>query len=234
MMTGIYDMICKMSLLCRTLLRTERSLLSRSISSSNRSLLDISNLNDLKVLEDVHVEADVISNFEHDQIVIDVERSLRRRRYEQGHWDGVIESFREITKRDWTDTSRKVFKRLIESPAVSRLNLNSEFLPPHVLDLSKEGFIKPHIDSIIASGEMVAGLSLLSSAVMVLTRESESIRILLPPRSFYVLSGRARFEFKHEILPGITTWNHDNSTDVIRDRRISVILRDDISPSPNN
>ena len=199
----------------------------RGYSSTSSSLIDTSNLKDLKVLEDLHVQSDAITKNEHETLINECERSLRRRRYETGHWDGVIESFREITKRDWTVESRKVFERLIESDAVSKLGL-SEFLPPHVLDLSKDGFIKPHIDSIIASGQMVAGISLLSPAVMVLSRESESIRILLPPRSFYVLSGTARFEFKHEILPGITKWT--DGSNVERDRRISVILRDEIPP----
>ena len=199
----------------------------RGYSSASSSLIDTSNLKDLKVLEDLHVQSDAITKNEHETLINECERSLRRRRYETGHWDGVIESFREITKRDWTVESRKVFERLIESDAVSKLGL-SEFLPPHVLDLSKDGFIKPHIDSIIASGQMVAGISLLSPAVMVLSRESESIRILLPPRSFYVLSGTARFEFKHEILPGITKWT--DGSNVERDRRISLILRDEIPP----
>ena len=164
---------------------------SRGYSSrSTSSLIDTSNLKDLKVLEDLHVESDAITKSEHETLIKECERSLRRRRYETGHWDGVIESFREITKRDWTDESRKVFERLIESDAVSKLGLN-EFLPPHVLDLSKDGFIKPHIDSIIASGQMVAGISLLSPAIMVLSRDSESIRILLPPRSFYVRGVRS-------------------------------------------
>ena len=197
----------------------------RGYSSTSSSLIDTSNLKDLKVLEDLHVQSDAITKNEHETLINECERSLRRRRYETGHWDGVIESFREITKRDWTVESRKVFERLIESDAVSKLGL-SEFLPPHVLDLSKDGFIKPHIDSIIASGQMVAGISLLSPAIMVLSRGSESIRILLPPRSFYVLSSTARFEFKHEILPGITKWTDDSK--VVRERRISVILRDEI------
>ena len=189
------------------------------------SLIDSTDVKDLNLLKDVHVMSDAITKAEHETLVRECERSLKRRRYETGHWDGVIESFREITKRDWTLESRKVFERLIESDPVEKLELK-EFLPPHVLDLSKDGFIKPHIDSIIASGQMVAGISLLSPAVMVLSRESESLRILLPPRSFYVLSGTARFEFKHEILPGTTKWTDDSS--IVRDRRISIILRDEI------
>ncbi|CAN0326924.1 unnamed protein product, partial [Phaeothamnion confervicola] len=40
------------------------------------------------------------------------------------------------------------------------------WLPCHAIDLAPEGFIKPHVDSVKFSGRVVAGLSLVSAAVM--------------------------------------------------------------------
>ena len=55
----------------------------------------------------------------------------------------------------------------------------------HAIDLSAKGYIRPHVDSIKFSGSIVAGLSLLSSATMVLrhTESDAAVTLFLPPRS---------------------------------------------------
>jgi hypothetical protein len=64
-----------------------------------------------------------------------------------------------------------------------------ELLPPHVIDLSPDGHIGPHVDSIKFSGGMISGLSLLSSRMMRLTpcsltdtiaNDQDMLRIELP------------------------------------------------------
>jgi hypothetical protein len=61
----------------------------------------------------------------------------------------------------------------------------------HAIDLSASGFIRPHVDSVKFSGRVVAGLSLVSAARMVLRRVApggglhaggSAVRLLLPPR----------------------------------------------------
>ena len=82
--------------------------------------------------------------------------------------------------------------------------------------------IRPHIDSIKFSGRVVAGLSLVSAATMVLAeadpatgeprpgaRESE---LRLAPGSLYVLADEARYDYAHAIAP--------------EGRRLSIVLRD--------
>ena len=84
------------------------------------------------------------------------------------------------------------------------------------------------MDSVKFSGGFVAGVSLLSAAIMTLeradagaARAADTVRLLLPPRSLYVLSGAARFEFTHRIGGGTF-----RGAPVERGRRISLIFRD--------
>lgn len=67
----------------------------------------------------------------------------------------------------------------------------------------------PHVDSIKFSGDMIAGISLLSTRTMVLSPEGDpassrdpvaDIALRLPPRSLYVLRGKYRYDYRHEIL----------------------------------
>ncbi len=88
------------------------------------------------------------------------------------------------------------------------------FLPPHIIDLAPDGFIGPHVDSIKFSGQIIAGVSLMSTRVMrlkyslkdatyepkCLGENPEIIDIELPPRSLYILAGSFRFNYTHEIL----------------------------------
>jgi alkylated DNA repair protein alkB family protein 7 len=127
-----------------------------------------------------------------------------------------------------------------------------KWLPCHVIDLQKKGELKAHVDSVRFSGHLVAGLSLLSPAIMRLRHppppdedegeEQETskrdeasspgyVDLFLPPRSLYVLSGVGRYECSHEILPDASTFcggtvNSSEPIVVSRDQRLSIIFRD--------
>ena len=103
---------------------------------------------------------------------------------------------------------------------------NLRWLPCHAIDLSANGELKPHVDSVKFSGEVVAGLSLLSDAVMRLrpsAKEWENkendinhgevsgdsigfVDLYLPMLSLYVLSGMSRYSFTHELLRSNTSF----------------------------
>jgi len=94
------------------------------------------------------------------------------------------------------------------------------WLPVHVLDLAADGYITPHVDSVKFSGDLVCGVSLLSSAVMTLAPEGPpeiasafdaKARLYLPRRSLYVLSGNARYHFTHSVENGDANWSSNNS-----------------------
>lgn len=103
----------------------------------------------------------------------------------------------------------------------------------HVLDISKEGYIKAHVDSIRFCGDTITGLSLLSSSVMRLVNEEDKSQvadILLERRSLYVMKGAARYKFTHEVLQD--KCSYFRGIHVPRERRISVICRNEpVNPS---
>ncbi|NXA57549.1 ALKB7 dioxygenase, partial [Nothocercus julius] len=135
----------------------------------------------------------------------------------------AIRGFRETERSRWEPAARAALERAAAAafpPAQ----------PPqplvHVLDLHPGGHVGPHVDSVKFCGCTIAGLSLLSAAVLRLRSchgPCESLELLLEPGSLYVLRGAARYDFTHEILP-----DHESffgGCRVPRGRRISLILR---------
>uniref|UniRef100_A0A671P8N7 AlkB homolog 7 n=1 Tax=Sinocyclocheilus anshuiensis TaxID=1608454 RepID=A0A671P8N7_9TELE len=96
--------------------------------------------------------------------------------------------------------------------------------PVHVLDLDKDGYIKPHIDSVKVCERINPASSLLSDIVMRLVPKNKStdwVDLLLSRRSLYILRDDARFKFTHEILKDEESFF--SGQNVPRHRRISVI-----------
>ena len=124
----------------------------------------------------------------------------------------------------------------------SSTHVNSNWLPPHVIDLHADGALNAHVDSVRFSGLTVSGLSLLSSCIMRLRPSSDAqdewktagidkdeqdryVDLLLPPRSLYCLSGPSRFRYSHELMPSQSVFRN-NGQAIVRDHRLSVIFRD--------
>ena len=106
----------------------------------------------------------------------------------------------------------------------------------------------PHVDSIKFSGNLIAGLSLLSTRIMRLAPAAQSqlpssgsasnipspphkkdgdvIDLLLPPGSLYILSGPLRYDYTHEILGEAGGSSSNDSPYPVCERRISIVLRD--------
>ncbi|RLN98898.1 hypothetical protein BBJ28_00018968 [Nothophytophthora sp. Chile5] len=100
----------------------------------------------------------------------------------------------------------------------------------HVIELAEDGFIKAHVDSIKFSGRVVAGVNLLSPSIMRFNEEhgDSVIEAYLPRRSFYMMTGRVRYHYAHEILPGAQVFKGE--VPVNRTHRISIMLRDEFLP----
>ncbi len=121
------------------------------------------------------------------------------------------------------------------SPSEVMQSIKQEFFPPcwkwvapHILELEAgRGGIKPHVDHLDASGEVVAGLCLGSDAVMELIHEGDpekQFRVLLPKGCFYFQRDTVRYHYKHGIP--IELEDHQFKGKVIpKDRRISIMLR---------
>lgn len=175
---------------------------------------------------------------EHDALVQETDKLLQTRRLESGHWDGVIQGYKEIPRSllQVSPLFLSVAKRaqnLFPQPSGTPMNY------VHILDLAAEpeGRIDGHVDSVKFSGSIVAGICLLSPAVMRLSHETSNsyVDLYLPKFCLYILTGEARYYWKHAILaaqgkPGDVNYQPVvfKGKPILRDRRISLMLRDEL------
>ncbi|KAI4502270.1 hypothetical protein M0802_002952 [Mischocyttarus mexicanus] len=181
----------------------------------------------MKVYPDFIVEEEEISLME------EIDLYMKRLRYEFTHWDNAIHGYRETERKQWNEQNIKVINRIRKKafpPGMPQLSL------VHVLDLTADGWIKPHVDSIRFCGDIIAGLSLLSDSVMRLTmvgHEQECREdFLLPRRSLYIMSGVARQKYNHEILKSEESYFQGHR--ISRSRRVSIICRSEVDGSPED
>mmetsp|Transcript_35068 Transcript_35068/g.55152 ORF Transcript_35068/g.55152 Transcript_35068/m.55152 type:complete len:220 (+) Transcript_35068:102-761(+) len=205
---------------------------SRKLGPWLRYLVTFSHENLRNSLQgDIRVFEEVVSTKEEESIVRELDAIFARKRYATNHWDGVIESYKESERLSWADEENHKIVQKIQRFISGHVDFHFPgFLPTHAIDLSEEGFISPHIDSIKFSGGFVAGLSLLSHSVMKFQDERNSLNIIeaqLPPRSLYLMTGDVRYHYTHEILPqgGVAKLSTQKPLHQ-RGRRISLIFRD--------
>jgi alkylated DNA repair protein alkB family protein 7 len=118
-------------------------------------------------------------------------------------------------------------------------------LAPHILEL-REGNsgIGPHVDNLVASGDVIAAMCLISPAVMMFKRVSETptdeakgavgdeqkdgkesyFTALLPAGCLYYQRGEVRYKFTHSI-PLNPEEHVFKGEKVVRGRRISIMVR---------
>eukprot|EP01031_Cornospumella_fuschlensis_P037160 gene37160-45102_t len=103
---------------------------------------------------------------------------MKRKRYEGNHWDDVISKYKEVDS-SWHKPPDNVYAILNKIEGFIKENMyirNEEslkFISPHLIDLAPEGSIGGHVDSVKFSGDLIAGLSLLSSRYMYLTPDRD-------------------------------------------------------------
>lgn len=201
----------------------------------------------IEIERDMIIVEDFISEAEELTLIAEAEKSIKRMRYEYDHWDNAIHGYREMEKVDWLPENRILFDR------VRKFAFVSDVMPHvHILDLAKDGIIKPHVDSSRYCGTTIAGLSLLTDCIMRLRRVDEMkyvqakmgednkdainnsnkstaaieydyfVDCLLKRRSLYVMKNVARYNFTHEVL---ATNSEFKGVNVEKERRISIICR---------
>ncbi|XP_043236056.1 alpha-ketoglutarate-dependent dioxygenase alkB homolog 7, mitochondrial-like [Amphibalanus amphitrite] len=181
------------------------------------------------VLSNMLVFRNFISEAEEEGIMAEIGPYLRRMRYEFDHWDDAIHGFRETERLHWRPQNERVLERvrhLAMPPGTPPLK------HVHVLDLAADGVIKPHVDSTRFCGSVIAGVSLLSDAVMRLVSCAEPTRrldALLPRRSLYIMRHTARYDYTHEVLSEAESRFAGQL--VPRSRRISIICRNEPAPT---
>lgn len=201
----------------------------------------------------VYNHPSIISPSESEILISDILQRTSRKRYQKGHWDSVISNYKEVEFYDeglLSNVSRRVISRIryfLERKHLTHYDSNNhddgsngnniKWLPVHGIELKEDGYLKPHVDSIKFSGDIVAGLSLLSPSIMRLKKEDNNssddsghhVDLLLLPLSLYVLSGESRYSYTHELLDSGSEFcsDLDGSSSVIqRGKRLSLIFRD--------
>lgn len=195
--------------------------LSDLFEKENKTLLN-DLINSMTVYQDFLTEEEETSLFQ------EVDPYMKRLRYEFDHWDDAIHGYRETERLHWNEKNTIILNRvksLAFPPNVKPLTM------VHVLDLDKKGYIKPHVDAVRFCGNTIAGLSLLSDSVMRLVYNNNKnlyANVLLKRRSLYIMKDCARYDYTHEILSN--EHSEFNGIKVVRDRRISVICRNESYP----
>ncbi|TKR62356.1 hypothetical protein L596_026335 [Steinernema carpocapsae] len=177
------------------------------------------------VQETCIVEDDFVTKAEEAAFMKEVEPHMKRLRYEKSHWDDAIHLYREREQRKWNQENEEVLDRLRRKSFPEDA---MQLTYVHILDLHKDGKIKPHIDSVRYCGDIITGISLLSDCVMRLRHKDKPddwiADLHLKRLSLYKLSGVGRYDFRHEVLAEEESFFNDEK--VPRDRRISIICRD--------
>jgi alkylated DNA repair protein alkB family protein 7 len=153
------------------------------------------------------VYPDFISTTEASILKEDVMKRMQRTRFQKGHWDAVIQYYKEVellssstfpsantnananantnaSKHQMSQVSLLAMERVRNHISQTHFFPSSdnedekhdalEWLNCHAIYLKKEGLLTAHVDSIKFSGDIVAGLSLLSSSIMRLRPASSS------------------------------------------------------------
>ncbi|KAI3381229.1 hypothetical protein SNEBB_007872 [Seison nebaliae] len=170
----------------------------------------------------VIIKHNFLSDEEAENLFSEINPSIRRLRYETNHWDDAIHRYREMEKSTFSNpTNQSTIKRLRD---FLKHYSDTKLLDHcHIIDLDKDGYIKPHIDSIRFCGNCLASISLLSDSVLRLRKEDRWSKIYLPRNSVYLIRKEARDEYTHEILDD--KLSYINGEHIRRDRRLSIICR---------
>jgi alkylated DNA repair dioxygenase AlkB len=112
---------------------------------------------------------------------------------------------------------------LLERKIKTHFNLEKSFDQVIINEYEPGQGISNHIDCIPCFEDVIISISLLSSCIMQFSKGTEQQEIFLQPRSILLLSGEARYNWKH----GIKAIKNDKwlNTTIPRKRRISITFR---------
>lgn len=131
------------------------------------------------------LQKEFITEAEELLLVSELFKKLKSMRWSDGHFDDKICNYREFCISD--NSAYPVLNDIIQTRIVKLMH-GRQLLPVHILELRKDGYIKPHIDNHNYSGKIIAGLSLKQDSLLTLSdpkNPSNSCSIVLPRRSFY-------------------------------------------------
>ncbi|KAI9207064.1 uncharacterized protein BJ171DRAFT_495563 [Polychytrium aggregatum] len=197
---------------------------------------------------ELFVEPSFLSPEEQERLAKLCNRKLKRLcrdGYQDGHYDGVIKGYKECTISGWnpdlssstSDNQDDIWCREIIGRAERRIEQvvgeqRKRWMDPHLLELRDgNSGIGAHVDHLTASGRIVAGICLLTPAVMIFRRRdtpSKHFKTLLMPGCLYFQRDSVRYNYTHEIpIDGAEHTFHGK--EIERHRRIVVLMRDALS-----
>jgi alkylated DNA repair protein alkB family protein 7 len=181
----------------------------------------------------LYIHENIIDDNESNILCQWIDNKVKRKRYLSDHFDHVISNYKEfeyINNNNNDDKIDTIMKRISQIVIQNSKINNIELLNPHVIDLSEDGYIGPHVDSIKFSGHLIAGLSLLSTRILSLvpvnSDNKEVIELYIKPKSLYILTNELRFDYSHSILGKNCSPKKLQPIDV--KRRLSIMFRDTI------
>lgn len=176
-----------------------------------------------------HKILNFVSKRESQLLVQEIDFKLRKmKKYQHSHFDSVIQNYKEMAPSSFSSEFDAILTRMKNS-VQKELGLSDIKFNVHILDLACENSgIGAHTDN--HTGRFVAGLCLLSPAVMIFRKGQESHPVLLDENCFYIQHGLLRNDYTHEI-PFQESQEHSiDSIRVPRARRISILLREELGP----
>ncbi|KAL7750607.1 hypothetical protein RI367_003949 [Sorochytrium milnesiophthora] len=194
-----------------------------------------------QLLSSVSIHRDLISQQDHDLLVLLCRRKLRRLPFLHKHFDSVITGYRESSVSDWQalaadDDARSRVKSILAA-VYAHLPPNNAWLSEHVLELASDGFIAPHVDHLQASGDTVAALSLISPTPVVFRHKDGDpdlqFALLAEPRSLYIQRDVVRYEYTHEIPPADSPLRVFAGVHYPSAPRISIMFRNKRTSTPS-
>ncbi|WVR04569.1 hypothetical protein IAU60_001576 [Kwoniella sp. DSM 27419] len=160
---------------------------------------------------------DVFSGGTRDQVMLfDPPRHLGARSSLPRH---LIDLLAELQGLLETRLDRATLTQLFDQPLARQVILN--LYPPG------QG-ISPHIDLPHRYADGILGCSLTGGCVMMLSRDDRRYHVYMPPRTVYILSGEARWEWAHGIEgreSDLVVGSDGAPMTVLRDVRVSITFR---------
>ncbi|KAL3108832.1 hypothetical protein niasHT_015008 [Heterodera trifolii] len=204
-----------------------------SCSSSSAALVHVQNRGQwpaevlAKFLADCSVLGDFVSEEEETQLLDEVWPHMKRMRWEDEHWDGQIQRYREREQmlENWRPENQALIRRIWHT------SFPAPFEPSpyvHILDLHQDGLISPHLDKSRYCGRVISGLSLLSASVMRMRHKSAELGQLCV--ADLLLSRRSLYRLRNRGWSLIGRVNCSTQT-VPRERRIALICREVVVPT---
>ncbi|EPY38565.1 alkylated DNA repair protein alkB like protein 7 [Angomonas deanei] len=154
-----------------------------------------------------------------------------RLEFNDGHVDGLIHHYKEFYRsyaNDIVAAASGEEGRLVQQALAKVRHLACTYLPHipiddrvHFLRLAGSGFIRSHVDENRNSSGIIGGLCLNAARVMSLTNEKypgEKVELLLAPRCFYAIIGRARYDWAHSV-----DWIKDDEEHIQRIKKSLVV-----------